>query len=406
MVNFSPVELDAATKEFWVEVRAFFDSYVTPEVHEEERRTGNSFVEPMHRAMGERGWVAPRWSAADGGAGLDAVRAAIIAAELTRADAPARVTTTTLLPAVAIRMFGNEQLKADVLAGVAAGAINIALGYTEPDCGSDLAAARTRAIRRGDEWAINGQKMFCSGAQCCQYCFCLTRTNPDAPKHRGLTVFLVPLDLPGVEIRPIFTVGGERTNFVHFDDVRIPDHYRIGPVDEGWRVMSAPLAQEHGIGEKDDLAQTGQGATCAAIMRRLLNAVVAWLRDRVDAEGRPLLADPVTRERLARVALDIEVSEVTPGPMGRVIGSDALVRAASDLLELVGPAGLLPHGSDGAVAEGIAEYAFRFAPGTAIYGGTTEIHRNLIAEHSLGLPRSTPRSAARRPATSGKDDSR
>jgi len=389
-VNFSPLELDAETLDFWNEVRAFFDEHVTEEVHERERRTGGGFHEELHLAMGERGWVAPTWPSNEGGAGLDPLRAAIIAREVTRSGAPSILAGTTLLPASSIRVHGNEQLQREVLPGIANGTIRVCLGYTEPDTGSDLAAVRTRAVRDGDEWIINGQKMFTTGAQFCQYCFCLTRTNPDVAKHKGLTVFLVPLDLPGIEIRGIGTVGGERTNFVHYDDVRVPDHFRLGAVDEGWTVVSEPLATEHGIGRDEALAIEPPGSYVNTT-RRLLAAVVDELQDAVDGDGHARLHDPSLLERLGRVVVDIEVTSVTPGPMGRIISADTLERDASDLLELVGAPGLLAHGELGAVQDGYPEYAFRYAPGTRIYGGSTDIHRNLVAEHMLGLPRSTPR---------------
>ena len=261
--------------------------------------------------MGERGWVAPTWPASEGGAGLDAIRAAIVAREFTRSGAPPILAGTTLLPAIAIRNHGSEQLQREVLPGIANGTIRVCLGYTEPDAGSDLAAVRTRAVRDGDEWILNGQKMFTTGAQFCQYSFCLTRTNPDVAKHKGLTVFLVPLDLPGIEIRGIGTVGGERTNFVHYDDVRVPDHFRLGAVDAGWTVVSEPLAQEHGIGRDDELAIEPPGSYVNTT-RRLLAAVVDELRDAVDDAGRPRLEDPSVLERLGRVAVDIEATEVTP----------------------------------------------------------------------------------------------
>ncbi|WP_261566064.1 acyl-CoA dehydrogenase family protein [Frankia gtarii] len=389
-MNFSAVELDEDTRAFWAETRAFFDEHVTEEVHAEERRTGSGFNEAFHRAFGARGWVLARWPVGQGGAGLDPVRARIMELELERSGAPVIISQTTPLPALAVQMFANEELKTTVLAGVGDGSISICLGYTEPDCGSDLAAVRTRAVQEGDEWIINGQKMFTTGAQVCQYSLCLTRTDPAAPKRRGLSVFLVPLDLPGIEIRPIHTVGGERTNIVHFDDVRVSDYYRLGGVNQGWAVLSAPLANEHGMGEQDDLAPNG-GRTFLRDTRRLLAAVVTWLQTQVDESGRPRLEDPITRERLARVALDIEAGTAAHGPMARIHASGALARAASDLLELMGPAGLLPHGAEGAVAGAIPEYMFRFTPGTSIYGGTNEIHRNLVAEKFLGLPRSTPR---------------
>jgi alkylation response protein AidB-like acyl-CoA dehydrogenase len=390
-MNFSAVELDADTVAFWHEVRAFVEREVSAAVHDEERRTGSGYNAVLHRALGERGWVVPTWPIEDGGAGLDPVRARIVELELDRSRAPLVITRTTPIAAIAVRMFARDDLKHEILRGVAEGRINICLGYTEPDCGSDLAGVRTRAVRDGDEWIITGQKMFTTGAHVCEYSLCLTRTDPTLPKHKGLTVFLVPLDLPGIEIRPISTVGNERTNFVHYDDVRVPDRFRLGNVNEGWSVLSAPLAAEHGKAEAGEDFENGPGSISTVRIEHLFHEVVEWLRSQTDDAGVSRLDDPMTRERLARVALELEVAMCAPGQMGRVYAAEALGRAASELLELVGPAAMLEHGADGTVADGFVEYMFRFAPGTTIYGGTTEIHRNVLAKQHLGLPRSTPR---------------
>jgi alkylation response protein AidB-like acyl-CoA dehydrogenase len=383
-VNFAPLGLDEHTLAFWAEARAFYEEHATDEMREEERRTGNGYSETFHSAIGSRAWAVPRWPEELGGPGLDAVRTRVVELELERSGAPEVVTQTTPLPAIAVQAFANEDLKGEVLPGIADGTVNICLGYTEPDCGSDLASTRTRAVRDGDDWIINGQKMFTTGAQFCQYCLCLTRTDPEAAKHGGLTVFLVPMDLAGIELQPIRTLGGERTNFVFLDEVRVSDHYRIGGINEGWRVLQAPLAAEHGMDQRDDLT-AGLGRINIYKSRVLLEAAVAHLRatKRID--------DVIVRERVARVALEIEVADAAGGPLARVYAADMFIRAASTLLDLVGPAGVLAHGADGAVADGIPEELFRFAPGTAIYGGTTQIFRNMIAEKYLQLPRSTPR---------------
>jgi len=383
-VNFSPIDLDEDTLAFWAAARAFYDQHATEQMQEEERRTGNGYNEAFHAAVGSRAWAVPRWPEELGGPGLGAVRTRIIELELERSGAPEVVTQTTPLPAIAVQAFGNDDLKGEVLPGIADGTVNICLGYTEPDCGSDLASTRTRAVRDGDDWIINGQKMFTTGAQFCQYCLCLTRTDPEAAKHRGLTVFLVPMSLAGIEIQPIRTLGGERTNFVFLDDVRLSDHYRIGGIDEGWSVLQGALAAEHGMDQRDDLT-AGLGRINIHKSRILLETAVAHLRatNRID--------DIAVRERIARVALEIEVADVAGGPLARVYAADMFIRTASTLLDLIGPVGVLSHGADGAVAGGIPEELFRFAPGTAIYGGTTQIFRNMIAEKYLGLPRSTPR---------------
>jgi alkylation response protein AidB-like acyl-CoA dehydrogenase len=389
-MNFAPVDLDDESLEFWADVRSFFDEHVTEAVHEEERRNGGGFNEALHVAMGARGWVVPRWSHEDGGAEYSSLWARIISIEAARSKAPMILTSTTTLPPIAIRMFGGEEVKQTVLPGVADGTIRICLGYTEPDCGSDLAAVRTKAVRDGDEWVVEGQKMFTTGAQFCQYCFCLARTNPDVPKHKGLTVFLIPLDLPGVEIRPIGTLGGERTNFVHFDEVRVRDRYRLGDVNEGWTVVSAPLAQEHGMSDGAD-SNSGPLSPYLSRAKDLLDSVADWASRTSGPTTERLIDDSTIREQLSRAAVDIELARSTPGAMGRVLSSDLLMQTASNLLDLVGTEGLLSRECPGNVIDGAAGDTFCFAPGTGIYGGSTDIHRNLIAEHHLGLPRSTPR---------------
>lgn len=387
-MNFGVIELDEDTRRFWVEVREFFEEHVTEDVLDEERATGGGFSESLHLALGKRGWVAPRWPTEEGGAGLDAMRARIIAEELARSRAPFVLASTTLLPPIAIGMFGSPEMQSEILPRIADGTVRICLGYTEPDCGSDLAAVRTRAVRDGAGWIINGQKMFTTGAQHSQYCFLLARTDPSAATHKGLTVFLLPLDADGIEIRPIGTLGGERTNFVYLHDVRVDDRWRIGEVNGGWAVIAAPLNAEHSIGG-GDIAQTP--SPYLAECEKLWRTATQWAATTVDDSGRPVLRDPVVGEVLAEIAAEIELARSTPGPMGRIACSETLIRTASRLLDLVGPTAQLCRAADGAAANGDLEEGFRYAPGTAIYGGSTDIARNMVAERILGLPRSTPR---------------
>ena len=249
-MDFSKVDLDDDTQRFWDDVRDFLDVHLTEEVHEEEWRTGNGYNAGLWAAMGERGWVMPRWSPAEGGIGGTALHEAILTKELRDRHAPSISHGTTSLVVSAVRQWADESVKAEVLPGVAKGTVAFCLGYTEPDAGSDLANVKTRAVRDGDEWIVNGQKMFTTGAQNCQYSFLVARTNPDAAKHKGITMFLIPLTLPGVEISGIYTFSGERTNFVFYDNVRLPDRYRLGPVDQGWMVLNGPLSAEHGMGDR------------------------------------------------------------------------------------------------------------------------------------------------------------
>jgi len=388
-MDFSPVKLDAEQQKFVDEVRSFLAEYVTADVLEEERDTGSGFNERVHLALGQKGWIMPTWPAERGGAALDPVRAKILETQLRGSGAPSVTLSTTGLVVKAVEKYAEPDLAAELLPRVAAGTVRFCLGYTEPDGGSDIAAAKVRAVRDGDEWVINGSKIFTTGAQNCQYTFLITRTDPELPKHRGLTMFLVPLASAGVEIQAIRTYGGERTNIVYYSDVRISDRYRLGGVNDGWTVLRGPLDQEHSFGASASapIGDISPGATWLHTLERALDSAIIWASTATAADGRRLIEDRMVRYRLGQVALQMEAGFATPGPMGRVKGSDALVHGAAELMDLVGPAALRSEGSPGAEVTGAIEFAHRFAQGTATYGGTVEVFHGIIAQHVLGLPR-------------------
>jgi alkylation response protein AidB-like acyl-CoA dehydrogenase len=384
-MDFSIAELRDDDLAFWNEVAGFFDEHINEDVHEEERTTGSGHNDVLHKALGERGWIMPRWPIDEGGAGLDSLRARILRLEMDRYEIPDVTMSTTDLTVAVVRSEGTETLKARVLPGVATGDIKICLGYTEPDGGSDLAGVRTRATRSDGGWIINGAKMFTTGAHNCQYSLLVTRTDPDAPKHRGITIFLVPLDGPGVEIQPVRTLGGERTNAVFYDNVFIEDDHRLGPVNQGWSVMRAPLEAEHGMTADDGLSEI-EGGSYGRMLRKVLWHAVRWAQT-PRPDGTVPFDDPVVSTTLAEIALEVEISRNAAGLGGRVFGSDKFISRAADILDLVGTEALLPRNADGAVEDGVFEWAHRFAQGTAIYGGTTDIAKNILAQQRLGLPR-------------------
>jgi alkylation response protein AidB-like acyl-CoA dehydrogenase len=223
--------------------------------------------------------------------------------------------------------------------------------------------------------------------------------------HKGLTMFLVPLNSPGIEIQGMQTLGGERTNMVFYDSVRVSDDYRLGPPGQGWAVLHGPLNEEHRMSEtgprpvEEEPGEAGAGSSAdmsAYILRvqePALRAAVHWART-PDPDGRRPIDDPRVRDRLADAELGVVVSKLTPGPQGRVASAEAMIRNARELVDLLGPAALIPRGHPSAIGEGWVEYAHRFAQACAIYGGTTEVIRNLIAERFLGLGRSRPRTPA------------
>jgi 3-oxochol-4-en-24-oyl-CoA dehydrogenase len=355
------------------EVRAFLAEHLTPDVVERVHASGTVHDWTFHRALAARGWLK--------GQGRDPV----LVDELTRAGAPMDGWGTSVLVARTLELVGTDAQRAEVVPRIYTGEILVCLGYSEPDSGSDVAAAKTRARRDGDEWVIDGQKMFTTLAHESAYVFLLTRTNTELPKHRGLTMFLVPMGSPGIEVRAMHTLGGERTNVTFYNEVRVPDSARVGEVDGGWDVMAVALAFER--------QPAANGET-----RRLFARALAW------AQGSGTIDDPVARDRLARVAVDIEVGRllgdrlassamqgelpVVEGSMAKLFASEAFQRAASDLLDLIGAEGVLQHGEDDAPVDGWVEHAHRHAAVMTIYAGASEIQRSIIAERGLGLPRS------------------
>jgi alkylation response protein AidB-like acyl-CoA dehydrogenase len=382
--------LGASSEARRAEVRSFLDEHMSLELEERGYRTGVSHDDAFTRALVARGWLAPSWPAEFGGQGLDPEEMVAVGEELRLADAPMYGIGTTMMVAAVIQAVGTDGQKSEIIPKALAGEIVIVLGFSEPEAGSDVAAATTRAVPDGDEWVVNGQKMFTTNAQIGDYVFLLTRTDTGVAKHRGLTMFLVPLDQPGVEIQAVFTLSGERTNIVYYNDVRVADAWRIGEVDGGWHAMTVALTDEHAAG-------------FAAAIDRLLAATESWARTATDYDGVPRLEDPTVREALARAAISLEVSRllqrrvawmagtgqetVAEGPMSKLFSSEALKARAQELVEVVGPDALRSYFDPSAPSHGVIEHMLRHSVGTTIYAGTSEIHRDLIAQRGLGLPR-------------------
>ncbi|RBY83176.1 acyl-CoA dehydrogenase family protein [Blastococcus sp. TF02A-26] len=386
-MDLSTVELTPEQQAFQQEVRAFLDEIVTEEVHEHERRTGDGFNEGVHLALGSRGWLFPAWPVSDGGAGLDRVCQRILALELSRREVPMVTHSTTGLVWSAVELSADPELAARLKPEVAAGRVRFCLGYSDPEGGSDIAGATLRAVRDGDEWVLNGSKLWTTGAHNCQYTFLITRTDPEAPKHKGLTMFLVPLDSPGVEIQAIRTYGGERTNAVYYTDVHVSDTYRMGDVNAGWATLQGPLSAEHGAGRPDDgLSDIGMTMGTREF-EAAIDAAARWAKRTTRPDGTLVADDPAFLDRLGHLVVETEAIRVTPGPMGRNKSSLSYIAGIAELIDMVGPEALLAHGSEGAIEDGVIDYAHRFAQGTATYGGTTEVFKGMIAQHVLGLPR-------------------
>lgn len=386
-MDFARVALSDADQAFQDDLRSLLATIVTDEVIRRDRETGENFDERVHCALGDAGYLTQYYQPeADGG--FNALRLRIFELEIGRSRTPWFHSGTTAMVARALRQFAAPELVAAVMPGVLAGATRLCLGYTEPDGGSDVATCKTRAVRDGEGWIINGAKMFTSNAHNAQYVFLITNTDPDAIKHQSLTMFLIPLDSAGIEIQGIRTVDGDRTNLTYYSDVRVDDRYRVGGVNGGWVVLRGALNAEHGTVDRD-----AEGLQKIAVMSEhvllLAQAVdrIAGILGRTDATGGRPIDDGSVQYRFGRMIARMEAAMSTPEMFGRVANAQVMREVTADLMDILGAAAALPVETGGASDDGGAEFLFRLASPMGIYGGTLEVFRNMIAQHALGLGR-------------------
>jgi alkylation response protein AidB-like acyl-CoA dehydrogenase len=388
------VDFDLGTRleEFRAEARDFFKKTVTPEVRERCYRTGTGHDWEFYAKLAAQRWIALSWPTEYGGQGRDSMESAIFFEEANYARAPIVGLNTTMVASRAVLNFASEEVKSEVLPDVLGGKIVISLGFSEPDSGSDVASARTVAVRDGDEWVIDGQKVFTTTAEEAKFVLLLVRTDTEVPKHSGLSVFLVPMDSPGIEIAPLYTLA-ERTNMTYYRNVRVSDRWRIGDVNGGWKVMTTALAHERG------------GHGFAGQMVRLLDDLLNGIADDAMPEL-PWITDDggVTAEAVGRFAAEVEVAQLldyqtawivgqgrlpnVEGSMAKLFSSESQTRACARFLDILGPYGLLTPGNDNAPSDGWVELAHRLVTPATVYGGASEVQRSIIAERGLGLPRS------------------
>jgi alkylation response protein AidB-like acyl-CoA dehydrogenase len=335
--------------------------------------------------MGADGWLGVGWPKEYGGQGRPPTDQFILFDEVQRAGAPFPfVTVNTVGPT--IMRFGTEAQKARFLPPILRGELNCAIGYTEPEAGTDLASLRTRAVRDGDEYVVNGNKIFTSGANQADYIWLAVRTDPDAPKHKGISIILVPTSSPGFTLTPIVTVGSVVTTATYYDDVRVPVTNLVGPENDGWRMITTQLNHER-VG----LAALG------GLAHRLYDDVVAWAHDNgcLDIPWVQLdLARAHARLEAMkllnwRMASDIAADRLSPADSSavKVYGTETLIEVYRTLLAILGPVGYLREGSPGAPLRGEVERAARAAQINTFGGGVNEVQREIIAMVGLGMPR-------------------
>ncbi len=382
-----PIDFDPGddARALAAELDAFFTDRLTPRLRARAHYSFAGHDADLHRQLAQAGLLFPAWPRHMGG------RAASACAMHAALDVwhehgwTTHAQATDNIVGYVMDRFGTPTLKSEALARVAAGEACCALGFSEPGSGSDVFAARTRATREGDEWRIDGQKMFTSGAEIADYVLLLARTDPDAPKHRGLTMFIVPLDAPGVTVQPVHTFQDERTNVTFYDAVRVPDSYRLGEEGDGLRVLVASLEIEHAM-------------TFVKEHARLLRAARRLCRD-TSRDGRKRGDDPAVQRVLARGAVRVSASEVlnfralwaadggaadaAVGPASKMFSSEVYRADACDLLNLTAPESLANTSRDAAYIN----WCYRHSQVATVYGGTSEIHLSMVAERVLGLPR-------------------
>jgi 3-oxocholest-4-en-26-oyl-CoA dehydrogenase alpha subunit len=369
------------------ELREYFAELLTDDVRAQlgGRGEGGPGYRRTIRRMGADGWLGIGWPKEYGGQGRSPLEQFIFFDEVERAGAPFPfVTLNTVGPT--IMRFGSDEQKAFFLPGILSGEINFAIGYTEPEAGTDLASLRTRAVRDGDEYVINGAKVFTSGANDADYIWLATRTDPDAPKHKGISIIAVPTSSPGFSWSPIVTVGGTQTTATYYTDVRVPVSARIGPEHEGWRMITTQLNHER-VG----LAAMG------GLAHQLLDEVTEWARRerRTDEPWvRLALARAYARGEAMkllnwRMASILDQGELGPADSSavKVYGTECMIEMYRILLEVLGPVGYLRKGSPGAVLQGRVEQAARAAQVNTFGGGSNEVQREIVAAAGLGMAR-------------------
>ena len=345
----------------------------------------------VRQKMGADGWLGIGWPTEYGGQGRSVLEQFVFFDEATRAGAPVpMIALNTVGPT--IMRHGSQAQKDFFLPRILAGSLDVAIGYTEPGSGTDLASLSTRAERQGEEFVVNGSKVFTTGGLTADYIWLAVRTNPDAAKHKGITILLVDTKSPGFTATPIVTMGGEVTSATYYEDLHVPVSMVVGEVDAGWQLITSQLNNER-------VALAAMGGRSL----ELFEAVRTWTTQQTMPDGTRLIDVPWVRQTLARVYARLEalkllnwrmawkthVGELTPADAsgGKVYGSETDIESYRLLLEVIGRAGFLQNGSAGAELAGAVEKAYRSAPVRTFGGGSNEVQREILAQTALGLPR-------------------
>lgn len=377
------------------EVRAFLRRELTPEVFAKHRDTGEQgmwtaeFTKAFRRKLGAAGYLGMGWPKEYGGGGRSRIYQAILWDEMEYYRAPGLDRSMTYIPN-AVMTFGSDAQKAALLPKISRGEISWFVGYSEPEAGSDLANLKTRAVADGDDFIITGQKSFSSDAHMADYGWMATRTDPNAQRHRGITMFIVDMKSPGVTISKHATLAGWTHHSVHFDNVRVPRSMMVGELDQGWKVVMGAIDFERAA-----LASPG-------LVNYQFDRLLAWCAQSRDGSERPI-DDPIVQDELVRLAIEAEGTRIMSywlaslharGQYPQHETSLALLvkRETARLfdevgMELLGPYAPLRTGAPHAQLDGEVEIEYRDHLYFQFAAGGFDITRNVIATRGLGLPR-------------------
>src|ERR1700757_1040832 len=383
------LEYTAEQEQLRAEIRATLEQVMTPDRSAaiRERIEGGPEVRECVRALAAANLLGVGWPKEFGGRGFSAIEQFIFAEEARRVNAPIPlVTLNTVGPT--LMHFGTEEQKQTFLPAILNGSVEFAIGYSEPEAGSDLASLRTTAVRDGDEYILNGQKMFTSGAAYADYIWLAARTDPNAKKHKGISIFIVPTSSPGFSFQPLHTMPGISTFYTFYDDVRVPASALVGGENQGWQLITTQLNFER--------AALGNLGALEPLFEKTLD----WART-TELDGGRVIDQPRVQLALARIEAQVAAyklinlrvnAAMTKGALNmgeasaaKVFGTELTQQVARQLLEVLGHNGLR-RGAD-APLRGALESAYRFAVINTFGGGANEIQRDIISMAGLGMPR-------------------
>jgi hypothetical protein len=383
-----PAEVEAFREEF----RRYLDATVTPELLAEVQRGnvegGGEHTRAFWRTLGRDGYLGLGWPAEYGGGGKSALFLHAFNYEMSYRGLPVPVVTlNTVGPALA--KVGSEEQKHEFLPRILRAEVEFAIGYTEPEAGTDLASLKTRAVRDGDTYVINGQKMFTSGAEHADYVWLAVRTDPDAPKHRGISLLIVPMASEGIEVRPFYTMGGGRTNITFYDNVRVPVSALVGEENRGWYYMTTQLDFERvAISPVAEIERTFH-SLCAAFREEGLADDDEWTRVALAGMAADLNALKVMDLKVAAMVAAGQIP-VYEASLLKVLSNELRLKLCGDAVQMRGTPGLVRRGAPGAPLDSAGrslEGQLRGAVVGLFGGGSNDIQRDIIATHGLGLPR-------------------